>query len=217
MFYKPNKKESKHGLAHDPFKSLIVPRPIGWISTLDREGNVNLAPYSFFNAISYDPCIVMFSSSGLVDDPKKHSRRNAEETGEFVCNIVSAELTDAMNSTSAHVARGIDEMALAGLSPSPSKTVKAPRVLEAPAHLECRYLKTVEFESNVPNQSHAVVFGEVTGIHIKDDFLTDGLVDVLKIMPIARMGYLDYTRVDKVFSMSPPDTKTGVPPKKTGF
>ena len=198
MFYEPNKKESKHGLAHDPFKSLIVPRPIGWISTLDREGNVNLAPYSFFNAISYDPCIVMFSSSGLVDDPKKHS-------------------TDAMNSTSAHVARGIDEMALAGLSPSPSKTVKAPRVLEAPAHLECRYLKTVEFESNVPNQSHAVVFGEVTGIHIKDDFLTDGLVDVLKIMPIARMGYLDYTRVDKVFSMSPPDTKTGVPPKKTGF
>ena len=131
MFYEPDDTGS-HGLPHDPFKSLVLPRPIGWISTLDREGKVNLAPYSFFNTVCYDPCIVLFSSSGLVDDPRKHSRRNAEETGEFVCNIVSYELKEQMNQTSAHVPRGADEMSLAGLTPSPSKLVKPPRVAEAP-------------------------------------------------------------------------------------
>ena len=108
-------------------------------------------------------------------------------------------------------------MALAGLTSSPSSLVKPPRVLEAPAHLECRYLKTVEFDSHLPNQSHGVVFGEVIGIHIKDEYLTDGFVDILKIKPLARMGYRDYTVVDSIFSMPPPDTKTGLPPKKTGF
>lgn len=216
MFYEPDDKGS-HGLPHDPFKSLVVPRPIGWISTLDREGNVNLAPYSFFNAVCYDPCIVLFSASGLVDDPRKHSRRNAEETGEFVCNIVSYDLKEQMNRTSAHEARGVDEMALAGLTPAPSKLVKAPRVAEAPAHLECKYLKSVEFESSHQNQSHGVVFGQVVGVHIKDEFLNDGFVDVLKIRPVARMGYRDYTSVESIFSMLPPDTKTGAPPKKSGF
>ena len=216
MFYEPNEKKD-HGLPHDPFKSLVVPRPIGWISTLDLKGNVNLAPYSFFNAVCYDPCIVLFSASGLIDDPQKHSRRNAEETGEFVCNLVSEELREQMNITAAHVGRGVDELALAGLTAEPSRTVKPPRVMEAPAHLECRYLKTVEFESHLPNQSHGVVFGEVTGIHIKDEFLSGGFVDILKIKPIARMGYRDYTVVDQIFSMAPPDTKTGAPPKKTGF
>jgi flavin reductase (DIM6/NTAB) family NADH-FMN oxidoreductase RutF len=122
-----------------------------------------------------------------------------------------------MNITAAHVGRGVDELALAGLTAEPSRTVKPPRVLEAPAHLECRYLKTVEFESHLPNQSHGVVFGEVTGIHIKDEFLSGGFVDILKIKPIARMGYRDYTVVDQIFSMAPPDTKTGAAPKKTGF
>ncbi len=216
MFYEPDAKGS-HGLPHDPFKSLVIPRPIGWISTLDREGRVNLAPYSFFNAVCYDPCIVMFSSSGLPDDPQKHSRRNAEETGEFVCNIVSEALREQMNRTSSHVERGVDEMALAGLTPEPSTLVKPPRVAEAPAHLECRYLKSVEFESPHPNQSHGVVFGQVVGVHIRDEFLRDGFVDVLKIRPVARLGYRDYTVVDNVFSMPPPDTKTGAAPKKTGF
>ena len=216
MFYEPDQKGS-HGLPHDPFKSLVAPRPIGWISTLSRDGQVNLAPYSFFNAVCYDPCIVLFSASGLPDDPQKHSRRNAEETGEFVCNIVSESLKDAMNETSAHVPRGVDEMKLAGLTPAPSRMVKPPRVAEAPAHLECRYLKTVEFESHLPNQSHGVVFGHVVGIHIRDDVLVDGFVDTLKIRPVARLGYRDYTVVDNVFSMLPPDTKTGGKPAKTGF
>lgn len=206
MFYDPDVKRS-HGLPHDPFKALVAPRPIGWISTVDKQGNVNLAPYSFFNAVCYNPCIVMFAASGLADDPMKHSWRNAEETGEFVCNIVSEELKDPMNMTSAHVARGVDEFKLAGLTPEPSVKVKPPRVKEAPAHLECKYLKTVVFESEQKFQSHGVVFGHVVGIHIKDEVIVNGLVDVLKFRPVARLGYMDYTVVDSVFSMGRPDAK----------
>ena len=206
MFYDPDVKRS-HGLPHDPFKALVAPRPIGWISTLDTDGKVNLAPYSFFNAVCYNPCVVMFAASGLVDDPKKHSWRNAEETGEFVCNIVSEELAEKMNLTSAHVARGVDEFELAGLTKEPSQKVKPPRVKEAPAHLECKYLKTVTFESDEAHHTHGVVFGHVVGIHIKDEILADGLVDVLKFRPVARLGYMDYTVVDSVFSMGRPDSK----------
>jgi flavin reductase (DIM6/NTAB) family NADH-FMN oxidoreductase RutF len=206
MFYDPDIKKS-HGLPHDPFKSLVAPRPIGWISTVSADGHVNLAPYSFFNAVCYNPCIVMFSSSGLPDDPQKHSWRNAEETGEFVCNIVSEELKDQMNTTSAHVPRGIDEFELAGLTAEPSEKVKPPRVKESPAHLECKYLRTVEFESEEAHHTHGVIFGHVVGIHIRDDILTDGMVDTLKFRPVARLGYMEYTVVDNVFSMGRPDVK----------
>jgi len=206
MFYDPDIKKS-HGLPHDPFKSLVAPRPIGWISTVSTDGHVNLAPYSFFNAVCYNPCIVMFSSSGLPDDPQKHSWRNAEETGEFVCNIVSEELKDQMNTTSAHVARGVDEFELAGLTAEPSEKVKPPRVKESPAHLECKYLRTVEFESEEAHHTHGVVFGHVVGIHIRDDILTDGMVDTLKFRPVARLGYMEYTVVDNVFTMGRPDVK----------
>ena len=206
MFYDPDVKRS-HGLPHDPFKALVAPRPIGWISTLGKDGSVNLAPYSFFNAVCYNPCIVMFAASGLPDDPMKHSWRNAEETGEFVCNIVSEELKEPMNVTSAHVGRSVDEFALAGLTKEPSVKVKPPRVKEAPAHLECKYLKTVVFESEQKFQTHGVVFGHVVGIHIKDEVIVDGLVDVLKFRPVARLGYMDYTVVDSVFSMGRPDSK----------
>ena len=206
MFYDPDVKRS-HGLPHDPFKALVAPRPIGWISTLGKDGSVNLAPYSFFNAVCYNPCIVMFAASGLAGDPMKHSWRNAEETGEFVCNIVSEELKEPMNITSAHVARGVDEFELAGLTKEPSVKVKPPRVKEAPAHLECKYLKTVVFESEQKFQSHGVVFGHVVGIHIKDEMIVNGLVDVLKFRPVARLGYMDYTVVDSVFSMDRPDSK----------
>lgn len=206
MFYDPDIKKS-HGLPHDPFKSLVAPRPIGWISTVSKDGHVNLAPYSFFNAVCYNPCIVMFSSSGLPDDPQKHSWRNAEETGEFVCNIVSEELKDQMNTTSAHVPRGVDEFELAGLTAEPSEKVKPPRVKESPAHLECKYLRTVEFESEEAHHTHGVIFGHVVGIHIRDDILTDGMVDTLKFRPVARLGYMEYTVVDNVFSMGRPDVK----------
>lgn len=206
MFYDPDIKRS-HGLPHDPFKALVAPRPIGWISTIDTDGNVNLAPYSFFNAVCYNPCIVMFSSSGLVDDSRKHSWRNAEETGEFVCNIVSEELQDQMNLSAAHVARGVNEFEIAGLTEEPSEKVKPPRVKEAPAHLECKYLKTVTFDSDEPHHTHGVVFGHVVGVHIRDDVIVDGKVDLLKFRPVARLGYMDYTVVEKVFSMERPDDK----------
>jgi flavin reductase (DIM6/NTAB) family NADH-FMN oxidoreductase RutF len=207
MFYDARIKGS-HGLPHDPFKALVAPRPIGWISTIDTDGQVNLAPYSFFNAVCYEPNIVLFSASGLPDDPMKHTRRNAEETGEFVCNMVSHDLRLQMRDSAEYVARGVDEMALVGLTPEPSELVKPPRVKEAPAHLECRYLQTVVLESNEPYHTHGVVFGEVVGIHIKDEYIVDGLVDVLRYRPVARMGYLDYTTVESSYSMPMPEKGT---------
>ena len=143
MFYDAAKRD--HRLAQDPLKSLIVPRPIGWISTVDRQGRVNLAPYSFYNAVGEFPPMVYFAITGTYSDtPTKHSRMNAEETGEFVVNMVSGTLAEKMNITTAMVAYGVDEMKLAGLTPAPCRYVKAPRVAESPMALECRYWKTLE-------------------------------------------------------------------------
>lgn len=209
MFYEPRK--SDHGLAKNPFNSLVIPRPIGWISSVDKAGIVNLAPYSFFNAVSYRPPTVMFSASrgnSAPDDDHKDSQRNIEETGEFVCNITTWDTREAMNATAAGVGKDVDELSLAGLTASPSQTVKAPRVAEAPVHLECKYIKTVELPGDSPNDVYCVIFGEVIGIHIKDEFITDkGEVDVGKMLPIARLGYQDYAVVnsDTIFTMQRPD------------
>ena len=143
MFYDAAKRD--HGLALDPLKSLIVPRPIGWISTVDGQGRVNLAPYSFYNGVSEHPPMVYFAVTGTYGDtPTKHSRMNAEETGEFVVNMVAGTLGEKMNITTAMVAYGIDEMKLAGLTPAPCRFVKPPRVAELPVALECKYWKTIE-------------------------------------------------------------------------
>lgn len=197
-----------HGFPHDPFKALVSPRPIGWITTNDSTGAVNLAPFSFFNAVSFNPCVVIFAASGLIDDPKKNSWRNAEEEGEFVCNIVSENLMEQMLTTALHVPRGVDELEMAGLTAEPSQMVRPPRVKEAPAHLECRFMKTVVIESPHAHQTTGVVFGEVIGIHIRDEFILDGIVDVLAYRPVARMGYMDYTTVKQSFKMKLRDTKT---------
>ena len=196
MFYEPVKED--HGLLKNPFNSLIIPRPIGWISSIDTESVVNLAPYSFFNAVCYRPPTVMFASgAGRGSDGMKDSRRNIEATGEFVCNLVTWETRDQMNRTSATVTSDTDEMELAGLTPVPSKLVKVPRVAEAPVHLECRYLKSVEIPSWEKENKYFIVLGEVIGIHIRDELITsDGLVDIEKMNPIGRMGYNDYTRID---------------------
>jgi len=209
MFYEPGK--SDHGLPKNPFNSLVIPRPIGWISSIDSAGIVNLAPYSFFNAVSYRPPTVMFSSSrGTTspDDDHKDSQRNIEETGEFVCNLTTWDTREAMNQTSATVARDVDELALSGLTAAPSKLVKPPRVAEAPVHLECKHLKTVELPGTAPGDVYNVIFGNVVGIHIKDEFITaDGEIDVAKMRPIARLGYQDYAVVnpDTIFTMQRPD------------
>jgi len=197
VFYETG--ENKHGLPHDPFKALIAPRPIGWISSLDPGGVVNLAPYSFFNAVSDCPHYVMFSSRG-----RKDSVRNIEATGEFVCSLATYELKDQMNKTSAMVGPEIDEMALAGLTPAPCKLVKPPRVAESPAAFECKYYKTLSLPGLDGAEGNLVVVGEVIGIHIDDAAIADGRVDSARLRPIARLGYMDYAVVDAVFSMDRP-------------
>jgi len=198
MFY--DAVANSHGLTRDPFMALVSPRPIGWISTLDANGVVNLAPYSFFNAVSTNPHFVMFSSGG-----RKDSQRNAEETGEFVCSLATYDLREAMNRTSTHVEPHVDEMVLAGLSPAPSTMVAPPRVAESPVAFECKYWRTIDLPGMDGGPgNHAIVLGQVVGIHIDDAALVDGRVDVTKLRPIARLGYRDYAVIDEVFELGGP-------------
>ncbi len=202
MFYET---KDHHGLKHNPFKSLVVPRPIGWISSQDGNGVVNLAPYSFFNGVATEPPTVMFSSNGVHSEgSNKDSVKNVRDTGEFVCNLATWETREAMNTTSAMVARSVDEFELSGLTPVPSELVKPPRVKESPVHLECTYLQTVELPCDKPEQSNLVVFGQVIGIHIDDSIISDGMIDMNVFKPIARLGYFDYSVVDNVFTMRRP-------------
>lgn len=197
-FYEPAK---GHGLPHDPFKAIVAPRPIGWISSHDREGRVNLAPYSFFNAMGDQPPIVAFSSNG-----RKDSVRNIEATGEFVANLATRALAEAMNATSATVASGVDEMALVGLTRAPSHQVRVPRVGESPAALECRLLQIVQLHDLDGNTlEQYVVFGQVVGVHIAHAFLREGLFDTTAAAPIMRAGYLSlYTEIGPMFEMQRP-------------
>jgi flavin reductase (DIM6/NTAB) family NADH-FMN oxidoreductase RutF len=206
MFYDAAKRD--HGLPLDPLKSLIVPRPIGWISTIDGQGRVNLAPYSFYNGVSEFPPMVYFAITGTYGDtPTKHSRMNAEETGEFVVNMVAGTLAEKMNITTAMVAYGVDEMKLAGLTPEPCRFVKPPRVKESPVALECKYWKTIELpvEKGFEAQRGSVVFGQVVGVHIDDSILKDGRVDVMAFRPVARLGYSEYTTTENVWKLRRPD------------
>ena len=186
MFYETA--DNKHGLKHDPWKALVVPRPIGWISSVNKDGICNLAPYSFFNAVSSNPHYVVFGSGG-----RKDSVRNAEETGEFVCSLATWNLRYNMNTSSAAVAPGVDEFPLSGLTAAPSRLVRPPRVKESPVSFECKYWKTVELpDADGNGADHFVVFGRVVGIYIDDQFVKNGLVDTAAMRPIARLGYMDY-------------------------
>jgi flavin reductase (DIM6/NTAB) family NADH-FMN oxidoreductase RutF len=207
MFYQPDKND--HGLPLDPYKSIVVPRPIGWISTVSRDGVVNLAPYSQFNNLGYDPPYVMFSANSFPDTGRrKDSVRNATDTGEFVVNMPTYELREAVNLTSQFVEPEVDEAALAGLKMVPSRLVKPPRVADSPVHLECKLQCSLVLPGNSFDQVHHVVVGLVVGVHIRDDVLTpEGKIDVLKIRPIARLGYFDYTCVDTIFTMPPTGPK----------
>jgi flavin reductase (DIM6/NTAB) family NADH-FMN oxidoreductase RutF len=197
-FYDPRE---GHGLPHDPFKAIVAPRPIGWISTVDAAGRVNLAPYSFFNAFSTTPPIVGFSSEG-----RKDSLVNAEATGEFVCSLATHDLAEEMNRTSAPVAAGVDEMRLAGLEPAPSRHARPPRVARSPAALECRVLQIVRLSDlgGRPLDNY-LVLGQVVGVHLDRAYLKDGRFDTAAARPIARCGYRgDYAAVDSVFEMIRP-------------
>lgn len=197
MFYEPSK---GHGLPHDPSKAIVAPRPIGWISTLNGAGEINLAPYSFFNAVSTRPFIVWFSSEG-----EKDSASFAQETGEFVANLVGRDLAEKMNYTSVNAPRGVNEFVYADLAMAPSRLVRPPRVAAAPAALECRVTEVIHPKALDGTPTSAVVVaGEVVGVHIDDAFLKDGLFDITKAGNVARLGYMDYASVSEVFSMRRP-------------
>lgn len=193
--------ENAHGLKHDPFKAIVAPRPIGWIGTKAADGRRNLSPYSFFNAVSDTPKLVMFSSSG-----HKDSVTNIEETGVFTCSLASRHLAEQMNMSSIVVPRGVDEFELAGLTPVTGRLVDAPYVGEAYAVLECRatqILRPVDIEGR--ESDNWVVFGQVLGIHISPEILRDGRIDMAVARPLGRMGYMDYADGGaEVFAMTRP-------------
>ena len=202
MFYEPDKND--HGLPYNPFKSCVVPRPIGWISTVSRKGIVNLAPFSQSNILGWDPPYVMFSANTHFDGRRKDSVVNAEETGEFVYNMATYALRDAVVATSEILDAGIDEMAAAGLTPEPSRLIKAPRVKQSPITFECRHYQTVMVPCDSPGAMNNLVIGRVIGVHIADEAIgSNGKLDMLKLRPLARMGYLDYTSVTDIFEVRP--------------
>lgn len=186
MFYESARRD--HGLPHDPMKALIGPRPIGWISAVNAKGEVNLSPYSFFNAMGENPFVVAFSSNGYKD-----AVAFIDETHEFVCNLATYDLREAMNKTSAPLPRGDSEFAYAGLTAAPSRLVAPPRVAEAAAALECKWLRTIRLETIEGRaMDQYLVLGQVVGVHIEDRFIVDGLVDTAAMRPIMRGGYMDY-------------------------
>ena len=201
MFFDPRDVGMKpEPFTHSVYTALVVPRPIGWISTVSVNGIVNLAPFSFFNSISGEPPCVMFCPNGFkagTDEPKD-SLVNAEVTGEFVFNMCTYDLRHEMNATSKHVPASIDEMAEAGLEAADCINVKPPRVQSSPIALECKYLQTIHLPSNKSNITNNMVIGEVVGIHISSTMVVDGKVDARKIKPLARLGYLDYASIEPV-------------------
>lgn len=206
MFYDPRRND--HNLPHNPWTALVVPRPIGWISTVSKAGVVNLAPYSFFNAVSAHPPLVLFSSN-----PRKHSQINAEETGEFVVNMATWDLRDVMNASSAEFGDEISEPAHCGIEMLPCLNVKPPRVARTPVALECKYNTTVKLTgSDGRLHPSSMIVGEVVGVHIDDAVIVDGQIDVRKMKPIARLGYMDYSVVEDFFTIKRPERPADAPP-----
>ena len=202
MFYKSSE---HHGLPHNPFKSCVVPRPIAWVSTVHPNGTPNLAPFSFFNALADDPPMVMIAFNGYhAHGGEKDTLFNIKASGEFLVNMVPLALKDAMNATTADVAHEVNEIELAGLATAPSKLVKPPRVALAPIHLECALYKEIELPCTRDDSINRTIIGKVLGVHIHEDVLVDGLVDLTKVNPLSRLGYRQYTSVQDVFEMLSP-------------
>ena len=198
MFYNP---EIGHNLPHDPFKAIVSPRPIGWISTTDKEKNVNLAPYSFFNAVADNPPMVMFSITGQKKNiSSKDTLQNIIETKCFVVNIVSKDLLNQMNQTSGNYPKNTDEFVLANLEKTNCVYIDVPRVKKSPASLECTLYKVLK----LPGFSNNMVIGKVVGVHINENILKNGIFDILAYDPIARLGYKDYTHVSSKFELERP-------------
>jgi flavin reductase (DIM6/NTAB) family NADH-FMN oxidoreductase RutF len=210
MFY-PVGTHRAAGLPHDPLKAIVAPRPIGWISTLDPAGRPNLAPYSYFNQVQTHPPLVVFGSDGW-----KHTAANAVATGEFVVNLATRPLFEAMNATAAALAEGGDEFAHAGLEAAPCRLVKPPRVAASPASLECRVIHEMKLRDleGADTGGH-LVLGQVIGVHIADWAVKDGRFDMLAARTIARCGYRDYAEVTELFSaLRPTDGGSWQPGQK---
>ena len=198
MFYDP--REGNHGLPHNPWTALITPRPIGWVSTYGADGTPNLAPYSFFNAAATHPPFVMLSST-----PRKDSLTNIEATGEFAINIVTWELREAMNASSATHASDVDEFAECGLEMRPCRNISAPCVAASPVVIECELNRIIDLapRSGLQCDTH-IVFGEVVGVTVDDATIVDGRVATSLIRPVSRLGYMDYAVVEETFEMLRP-------------
>jgi flavin reductase (DIM6/NTAB) family NADH-FMN oxidoreductase RutF len=199
VFFEPQSRD-KSLFPHDPFKALVTPRPIGWISTLSAKGQLNLAPYSYFNAFSSGPPIVGFSSEG-----DKDSSTFALETGEFVWSMATWDLRDQMNASAASLPRGQSEFAHAKLETAASRLVRPPRVAASPAAFECRVTEVVKLKDlDGSDSGRRLVLGRVVGIHIDQRFVRNGRIDSAAMRPIARGGYDEYSVVERVFSMPRP-------------
>src|SRR4030042_244777 len=200
MYYDPDR--NAHGLPHNPFKSCVVPRPIGWISTITPEGVHNLAPYSQFQNLTYDPPYVMFAANQNTRGRRKDTVVNVEQTGEFVYNMETYDLREAFNRSAAEVPPEVDEFELAGVTKASSVRVKPCRVAESPIQFECRHHQTLRLPGNGLMGTVDVVIGRVILVHIKDNAIgPDGRLNVLRVRPLARLGYYDYTTVDSIFEM----------------
>ena len=200
MFYEPESRD-RALLPHDPFKAMVAPRPIGWISTRSLSGSVNLAPYSFFNAVGGAPPLLAFSSEGAKD-----SAAFAEESGEFVWNMASFALREAMNASAAALPRGQSEFEFARLESAPCRKVKAPRVAASPCSLECRVTEIIRLKnlSGAP-MGNILTIGQVVGVHIGEGFIRDGKFDLKAADPLLRCGYAgDYATIATLFDMRRP-------------
>ncbi|KAK8912047.1 hypothetical protein VCV18_013027 [Metarhizium anisopliae] len=224
LFYQPPKGE-RSGLPHDPFKSFVIPRPIGWISTTSKDGQDNLGPFSQFNNVSFDPPTILFiGHQSVYKKRSKDSVVNARDTGEFVWNMATYDLRDAVNASS--LESWEDEFPISSVTKAPSRVVKPPRVAQSPVSFECRVHSIIRIQGDSLVGHSDIVVGRVVGIHVKGEYITpDGLFDVLKAAPLARLGYHQYTAINNIFDMKmpfmPDDTESmgvlagAAPPKET--
>lgn len=204
MQYAPSKEECP--IPFSPFKSCTVPRPIGWLSTISSDGTHNLAPYSQWQNLTFDPPMVMFAANQYPDGRRKDSVLNAEQTGWFVWNMATWDLREAVNKSAMAVAADVDEFELAGVTKADCVDAPGARVAESPCHFECSYISTHRLAGSSPAGWADIVFGKVERIHIADSVITtEGKLDIPGIKPIARMGYYDYTCIQDVFEMRIPN------------
>lgn len=209
MHYSPKKDGIKsHGLPFDPFKSSAVPRPIGWISTVSKDGKTNLAPYSQYQNLTWDPPMVMFvANQSVLDDgqSRKDTVRNLEETGWFVWNMATYDLREAVNRSAKALPYGEDEFEYAGVTKAACIEAPAPRVAESPINFEIEYVQSIRIPTGNPVSTFEIIIGRVAHVHIKDEFIMEsGKIDIAAIKPLARLGYYDYTVVEKIFEMKAP-------------